>query len=104
MRVVGAGLELDPGVEVLGVLAHHDDIDGLVARAHAGVRLARADACVQPELVAQRDVDGAEPGPDRRRDRPLEGDAVPLDRLERLRRERRARLLHYVDARVAYVP
>ena len=104
VRVVGARLELDPGVEVLGVLADDDEVDALVARAHARVRLAGPDARVEAELVAQRDVHGAEPGADRRRDRALERDAVALDRLERLLRERRPGLLHHVDARLLDVP
>ena len=41
-RVLGALLELDPGVEVLGVLAHDDEVDVVVAGAHARVALARA--------------------------------------------------------------
>ena len=73
---VRPGLVLDSGVQVLGVLADDDDVDVLVARAHARVRLAGAQACVQLELVAERDVDRAEARADRRRDRALEGDAV----------------------------
>ena len=86
-----AGLVLDPGVEVLGVLADDDEVDVVVAGAHARVRLARPQAGVEPELVAQRDVDRAEAGADRRRDRALERDLVRLDRGERLLGQRRAR-------------
>ena len=83
-RGVGAGFVLDARVEVLRVLAHDDEVDILVPRAHPFVRLARAQAGVQPELVAQRDVDRAEAGADRRGDRPLQGHAVRLHRRERL--------------------
>ena len=104
LRRVAAGLVLDARVQVLGVLAHDHDVDVVVARADAGVVLARAHAGVELELMPERDVHGAEARADRRRDRALEGDAVPLDRLEGLVRERRARFLHDVDARLADVP
>ena len=104
LRVVGAGLVLDAGVQVLGVLAHDHEVDVVVARAHARVRLAGAQAGVEAELVAQRDVDRAEAGADRRRDRAFQRDLVRLDRRERLLRQRRAGLLHHVDARLAHVP
>ena len=58
-RVGGAGLVLDAGIQILGVLADDDEVDALVARAHPGVALARPHAGVEPELVAQGDVDGA---------------------------------------------
>ena len=102
--VVGAGLVLDPGVEILGVLAHDHEIDVVVARAHAEVRLARAQAGVEPELVAERDVDRAEAGADRRRDRPLQRDLVRLHRGERLLGQRRPGRLHHVDAGLAHIP
>ena len=101
---VASGLVLDARVQILRVLADDDDVDVLVAGAHPGIRLARAQARVQLELVAESDVDGAEAGPDRRRDRPLQRDAVLLDRVERLVGERRPGLLHHVDAGLAHVP
>ena len=73
---LGVRLVLDARVEVLGVLADDDDVDVLVPRADARVRLARAQAGVELELVAKRHVDRAEAGADRRRDRALERDAV----------------------------
>ena len=99
-----SGLVLDARVEVLGVLAHDDEIDVVVARADACVRLARPETRVELELVAERDVHRAEAGADRRRDRPLQRHAVRLHRGERLLGERCARLLHHVDARLADVP
>ena len=83
-------LVLDPRVEVFGVLADDHEVDVVVARAHALVGLARTEAGVEAELVAQRDVDRAEPVADRRRDRPLQRDLVLLDRRERLLGQRRA--------------
>ena len=102
--IVRAGLEFDAGVEVLRVLADDHHVDVLVARAHAGVGLARTDARVETELVPKRDVDRAEAGADRRRDRAFERDPVPLDRLERLGRQWRARCLHHVDPGLLHVP
>ena len=102
--VVRPGRELDPGVQVLGVLADDDEVDGVVPRPHTAVRLAGADARVQAELVAQRDVDRPEARADRGGDRPLQGDAVPLDRFERRRRQRRPLRLHHVDAGFPDVP
>ena len=76
LRVGGARLVLDAGVEVLGVLADDDEVDVVVAGAHALVGLAGPQARVEAELVAQRHVDRAEAGADRRRDRALERDLV----------------------------
>src|SRR5215213_3077566 len=76
-------LELDPRVQVLGVLAHDHEVGLGEAGAHALVGLARPDAGVQVELLAQQHVDGAEAGADRRRRRALDPDPVALDRLER---------------------
>jgi len=74
------------------------------ARADAGVGLAGPQAGIEPQFVAQRDVHGAEPGADRRRDRALERDLVPPDRIERRVGERRAGLRHHVDAGLLHVP
>ena len=76
----------------------------VVARAHAGVGLARPDAREEAELVAQRDVHRAEPGADRRRDRALERDTGAPDRGERLVGQRRARGLHHLDPCLLHVP
>ena len=104
-RVGRALLELDPDVEILGVLAHDDEVDVLVARAHARVRLARPHLRVEVEPVAQRDVDGAEALADRRRDRALQRDAVAADRLERRLGQRVAAVLvHHVRAGGLDVP
>ena len=76
-------LELDPRVEVLGVLADDDEVDVVVAGAHARVGLAGPHRHVEVELLAERHVHGAEAAADRRRDRALERDLGPPDRLER---------------------
>ena len=61
-RAVGAALELDPGVEVLGVLAHDHEVDRRVgvAGAHAGIHLARPHLRVHVERLAKPDVHRAE--------------------------------------------
>ena len=98
-------LELDARVEVFRVLADDDDVHGLVARADAGVRLARPQARVEVELMAERDVHRAEARADGRRDRALERDAGVADRRERLLRQRRAAVLvHDVRAGLLQLP
>ena len=104
LRLVAAGLVLDSGVQILRVLADDHEIDVVVTRADARVRLARAEAGVETELVSQRDVDRAEPGADRGGDRAFQRDAVRLDGSERLLRQRCPRRLHHVDACLTHVP
>ena len=103
--VLGALLELDARVEILGVLADHDQVDVRVARADAGIALAGADLAVEVERLAQADVDRAEAAADGGRDRPLQRGSVLPDRLEHVLRQRVAVvLLHHVGARVLDVP
>ena len=92
-------LELDAGVQVLGVLADDHDVRLGEARAHALVGLAGPDARVEVELLAQRHVDRAEAGADRRGGRALDREPVAADRVERAVGERRALLLVDVDRR-----
>src|SRR5205823_14931630 len=80
LDVVGALLVLDAGVEVLGVLAHDDQIDVVEARAHAWIALARPDLRVHVELPAKRDVDRAKAAADGCRDRALQRDSTLADR------------------------
>ena len=102
---LAAGLELDAGVEVFGVLADDDDVHRLVTRAHAGIGLAGPQAGVEVQLVAQRDVHRAEPRADRRRYGSLEGHARVADGRQRLLRQRVAVVrLHDVCARLLHVP
>jgi len=99
-------LEFDTGVKVFGVLANDDQIDGDLAEvaADAGVVLAGADAGEQAELLSQVDVDAAETGPDRRRDRGLERALRALDAFHNGVGQRRAGRLHDVDARLLDIP
>ncbi len=98
-------LVLDPGVEVLGVLADDDQVDVVEPAAHAGVALAGADLAVKVELLAERDVDRAEAAADRRCDRPLQRCAGLTDRVEHFGRQRIAAvLLHHIGAGLADVP
>ena len=104
LDLVRALLELDAGVEVLGVLAHDHDVGVREARAHALVGLAGPDAGVQVELLAQGHVDRAVAGADRGGRRALDGEAALADGIERAIREWVALLLVDIDARVLEVP
>ena len=71
-------LELDAGVDVLGVLAEDDDVDllGVLHGAgHALVVLDGADAGVEVEKLAQGHVERADAAADGRGERALDGDA-----------------------------
>ncbi len=72
-----AALELDAGVQALGVLADDHQVDRHLAEEapHALVLLAGANAGEQAELLPQMDVDAAEAGADRRGDGGLQGAA-----------------------------
>src|SRR5205823_2192778 len=66
-QLLGLGralLVLDPGVEVLRVLADDDQVDVLEPRAYARIRLAGPHLPVHVELLAKRHVDGPEAAPD----------------------------------------
>ena len=100
----GALLELDAGVEVLGVLAHDHDVGLGEARAHALVGLAGPDARVEVELLAQQHVDRAKARADRRGGRALDADLGALDRVQRRVGERVAVGLVLVDPGLLAVP
>ena len=106
MRLGGVGAHhvLDAGVEVLGVLAHDHQVDALVAAPHSLDGARRAQAGVEVELLAQGDVDAAKAGADRGGDRSLDGDLVAPHRLEDGLGERRAVLLHDVEAGLPALP
>ena len=88
---VGPDAVLDAGVQVLGVLADDDQVDVVVARLDAlhasapGGRWRTGSSAWRSATFTR-----AEAGADRRRDRPLDGDAVAADRLDHAVRERRA--------------
>ena len=89
-RALRLGLPLDPGVDVLGVLAedHHVGLRRILERArHAGEVPHRAQADVEVELLAERHVERADAAADRRRHRALDRDGVLAQRLERLGRQ-----------------
>ena len=87
---------LDAGVDVLGVLAEDHDVHPLRVRdrrRRAREVPDRADAGVQVQHLPQRDVEAADAAADRRRQRPLDGDLVRANRLERVVRQPLAVLL-----------
>jgi len=82
LGLVGAGLPLDAGVDVLGVLPEGDHVHllrVLDGRRDAVDVVGRADVRVQVERLAERDVQRSEAGADGRRQRPLDRDAVVAD-------------------------
>ena len=82
-----AHLPLDPRIHVLGVLAENDDVDlaGLLdRRRRAFVPAAGPNAAIEIELLAERDVQRAEPAAHRRRQRSLDRHAPFADRLQRV--------------------
>ena len=89
----GHDLVLEAGVEVLGVLAHDDEVDACVARRHRRQVPDRPQVGVEVERLAQADVDAGEALADRRRDRPLERDLVLRIESSSGWRQRRAVLL-----------
>ena len=80
---------LDARVQVLGVLPNDHQVDVVVPALDPDHRPCGAQVRVQVQRLAQPDVDAAEAGPDGGRDRALERDLVPPDRLEDALRERR---------------
>ena len=90
LRAVGLGRPLDAGVDVLRVLAedHHVGLlRRLHRRGHALEPAHRAQADVEVELLAQRDVERADAAADRRGQRPLDRDHVVAQDRERLLRQ-----------------
>src|SRR5438270_10141057 len=85
-------LKLDARIDVVGVLAHDDEVEVAAQVASTSVSLDRPDQGVEVEGLAERDVDAAEAAADGRRDRSLQRDLVLADRREHRVRERRAEL------------
>ena len=80
-----AVLELDAGVDVLGVLTEDDHVDGLgvLDRGRHAVEVAYGpQADVEVEELPDGDVQAADTTPDRRRQRPFDADQVLLEGVE----------------------
>ena len=75
-------LELDPRVQVLGVLPDDHDVYVLVPGSRAPVPLARPEAGVQVELLSKRHVHAPKAASHRGGDGALDGHSVPPDRLQ----------------------
>jgi hypothetical protein len=101
-----ARLELDARIEVLGVFADDHQVDGHVVEeaADAGILLARPHAGVQPQGLAEIDIDTAETRAHRRGDGGLQGTAGAADALEHGVGDRVAGAGHEVHARLLHVP
>src|SRR6266542_4184509 len=87
LRLLGARLPLDAGVDVLGVLAedHHVDLLRVLHRRRDALESADgAQAHVEVEELAERDVEGSDAAADRGRERALDADEVLAERLDRL--------------------
>jgi hypothetical protein len=98
---------LDPCVQVLDVLPNHDEVDpaAAVGRRDAGHLPDRPDVGVRLEELSERDVRGLLAETDRGLQRPLQGDARPRDRLDRLRRHpRRQAFLEHLGAGLGLLP
>ena len=82
-RVGRPSCEFDPAVEVLRVLADHDEVDIMVPGADAGERTGRPDGREQVEILPQGHVDAPEPFAHRGGDRTLDRRPASSDRLQR---------------------
>jgi hypothetical protein len=100
----GDDLVLDRGVEVLGVLPHHDQVDPLIACPDVRDGAHRPEAGVEVKRLTERDVRAWETGADGGGDRALDPDLVGADAVEDGRREGGAVLLHHAGARLHLVP
>src|ERR1700682_1174917 len=76
VRVRRALLELESRVDVLGVLAHDDEVEVVAKVARALIGLDRSDQGEEVELLAQRHGDASKPAADRRCYRTFESDLV----------------------------
>ena len=83
LRGGGTLFELDPRVQVFGILTDDDEVEVLVAPSRARNRENRAKAYVQIERLAQSDVDAAEALTNRCRARRFKRNVIFADRLQR---------------------
>jgi hypothetical protein len=105
--LLGAGLELDPRVDVLGVLPEDHHVH-LLRRFHRGghaVEVAdRSQADVEIEELAEGHVEGADAAADGSGERALDADQVLAERLHRLVGEPVVHRLERLFARQHLVP
>ncbi len=83
-------LMLEACIEILGVLAHDDQVDPGIPRVDPGQVPHRAEVGVEVERLAQPDVDAREPFRDRGGHRALQRDLVAADGVDELDRQRGA--------------
>ena len=99
MQLLGLGgalLDLEAGVDVLGVLAedHHVDLLGVLHRRRHALEPAHGpQADVEVEDLAQGDVERADAAADRRGERALDADEVLAEGVDRLVGQPVARLV-----------
>ena len=86
----GAFLELDASIQILGIFANDHEVNVVVTTASTGKRNDGAQANIEPERLAKRNVYAAKAGANGSRDRTLDRDFVALDGFNRRIRERRA--------------
>ena len=82
LRVRRALLELDPGVDVLGVLADDDEVEVVAQVSRAFVGLDRPDERVEVKSLAKRDIDAAKSAAHGRGDGAFERHLVPPNRFQ----------------------
>ena len=97
-------LVLQTRVEILGVLAHDDQVHAGEAARHARQVPHGSEVRVEIERLPQADVDAREPLGYRRRDRTLECDLVSANRVEQLDGQRLAEALERDDPCVVAFP
>ena len=107
LRLGRAFLDLETGVDVFGVLPedHHVDLLGVLhRRRHALEPAHRAQAHVEVEELAQRDVERPDTAADRRGERALDADQVVAERVDGLVGEPRAGRVERLLAREHLFP
>ena len=104
-RGVGCtSFEFDPAIEVLRVLADHDEVDVVVPGANAGERTGRPDGCEQVEPLPQGHIEAPEPLAHGGGDRTLDRRPASPDRLQRAFGEQGAVGLERRSARRSLLP
>ena len=78
----GAFFIFNAGIQVFQIFSDHDQIDIIKAGRYSLIGFARAQADIQLQFFAQRDIDTAEAGSDRGCDRTFDRDFVFSDRFD----------------------